>query len=272
MSTSIWTRYLVFHISQRYYRILCAQPTLDGQTIVSLSADARFCGRSFFRSENHFYYGRCHSLEVPDCLQDLSLSELVVTLNTATDVYVHDRFNFHNPATNFKLSVDLGQFRSSHQFQFSSLCGLGTTSRVSLKIDQEQRMAEDCEPVGYHYDQCLDRSIRQLLKEKTNCTVPWLYQNKDICKVRLELVDIGTTNVCIHQDKYSQRIAFKLYQENRKNQRKLCRDSCLQNKLGFGPINSDKIKEATVHGRIVVSLPKNIRLNSEKQLYTLGMM
>ena len=40
----------------------------------------------------------------------------------------------------------------------------------------------------------------------------------------------------------------------------------------FGPINSDKIKEATVHGRVVVYLPKKIRVNSEKILYTLGMM
>ena len=50
----------------------------------------------------------------------------------------------------------------------------------------------------------------------------------------------------------------------------LCQDPCLQNKIGFEPINSDKIKEATVHGRIIFYLPKKIRLNSERQLFTLG--
>ena len=74
------------------------------------------------------------------------------------------------------------------------------------------------------------------------------------------------------QGKYTRSVAFKLFQGNRKNQRVLCRDSCLQNKILFGPINSDKIKEATVHGRVVVYLPKKIRFNSEKILYTLGMV
>ena len=70
---------------------------------------------------------------------------------------------------------------------------------MSLNLIQEEVMAEgDCESAGYNYDQCLDSSIRQLLKEETNCTVPWLYQNKDICKVSLGVVDIGTTQyICI---------------------------------------------------------------------------
>ena len=78
--------------------------------------------------------------------------------------------------------------------------------------------------------------------------------------------------ISILQSKHAQILAFKLFQENRKNQRKLCRDSCLQNIIKFGPINNDKIREATVHGRIVFYLPKKIRLNSERKLFTLGML
>merc|ERR1712061_73917 len=35
------------------------RPTVDGQTIVSLAADGKYCGRSFFRAQHPFYYGRC---------------------------------------------------------------------------------------------------------------------------------------------------------------------------------------------------------------------
>ena len=91
------------------------QPTVDGQTIVSLSADGKYCGRSFFRAQHHFYYGRCQSLEIPQCLQSLVVSEMLITLNTGMDVYVHDRSYFLHPTTNFKVSVDLGQFLVRYQ-------------------------------------------------------------------------------------------------------------------------------------------------------------
>ena len=75
---------------------------------MSLSADGKYCGRSFFRPQDHFYYGRCQSLELPECLERLTVSSLLVTLSTPVDVYVHDRFNFQHPTTNFKISVELG--------------------------------------------------------------------------------------------------------------------------------------------------------------------
>ena len=37
--------------------------------------------------------------------------------------------------------------------------------------------------------------------------------------------------------------------------------------VDFGPVNNEKIKEASIQGRIVFHLPKSIRVNREQQIH-----
>ena len=43
-------------------------------------------------------------------------------------------------------------------------------------------MSGDCEEES-NYDRCIDRLLYQVLKEEVNCTVPWVTNNNNICKV-----------------------------------------------------------------------------------------
>ena len=95
--------------------------------VPSLSPNGRFCEKNLFEARDHFYYGRCQSLSVPRCLHgksnrnyfhfsiilrfvlEFGISELVVTLNTDTDIYVHNRNNFYHPTNNAKVSINIGK-------------------------------------------------------------------------------------------------------------------------------------------------------------------
>ena len=72
----------------------------------------------------------------------------------------------------------------------------------------------------------------------------------------------------LFQTQFTQGRSFNLFQENRKNQKGICKESCHQNQIGFGPVNFDKIREATIQGRAVFYLPKTLRVNREMFLHT----
>ena len=97
------------------------------------------------------------------------------------------------------------------------------------------------------YDECIDDNIDKILRDEVNCTVPWLKNKKNICKTL-----------------FTQSRVFKLFQENIKNQANICPQSCTQNIISFGPVNQDKIREASIQGRVVFHLPRTLRVNQER--------
>ena len=72
----------------------------------------------------------------------------------------------------------------------------------------------------------------------------------------------------LFQTQFTQGRSYNLFQENRKNQKGICKESCHQNQIGFGPVNFDKIREASIQGRAVFYLPKTLRVNREMFLHT----
>ena len=40
---------------------------------------------------------------------EYGISELVVSLNTDTDIYVHNSHNFYHPTNNAKVSINIGK-------------------------------------------------------------------------------------------------------------------------------------------------------------------
>ena len=68
------------------------------------------------------------------------------------------------------------------------------------------------------FDECMYSKLYQLMMDKNGCTVPWLLNRSNICT-----------------DYNKRKLAFELYQENRRNQQKLCENSCLFSNMYFGP-------------------------------------
>ena len=210
-------------------KIYLDTPTLDGQAIISLSPTGRFCEMNLFHPKEHFYFGRCHSLIIPDCLQKLGVSEIVFILNTEVDIYLHDKNDFLNPDTKAKISIALG-----------SSAKISINNELFIRID-------NCSSES-NFDECMDKSLGQLLVSSLNCTVPWVGDKHKICRTQ-----------------YTQTRAYQLFQENRKNQKLLCQPSCQRTNMQFGPINYDKVEND--HGRAVFFFPHNVRINQEKLVY-----
>lgn len=77
-------------------------------------------------------------------------------------------------------------------------------------------------------------------------------------------------NIYLFKTQFTQSRVFHLFQENRKNQKSLCPESCLQSIIGYGPVNVDKIKEASVQGRVVFHLPRTLRRDEERLLHSVS--
>ena len=184
-------------------KVFLNTPTLDGQAVIRLTPDGRFCGETLFHPKEHFYFGRCHSLVVPRCLQEHGVTEVVFTLGEAADIYVHHREAFFSPDTKAKLSV---------------LPGQATKVMITHGLEEE---AGPC--LSGSFDACLTTALADLLVRKVNCSVPWL------------------PNVPICTDEDDRKRADRLFQENRKNQRGLCSPPCTFNTLQFGPVVTETV-------------------------------
>ena len=60
---------------------------------------------------------------------------------------------------------------------------LGNTARVTLAQEQFD-LLDDCE-VGNNFDECINDNLEEVLLKEINCTVPWVKNKKNICKVWL---------------------------------------------------------------------------------------
>ena len=210
-------------------KVFLNTPTLDGQTVIGLSPGGRFCGRQVFRPKEHFYFGRCHSLTVPECLQELGITELVVQVEEAADLYVHQADAFYSPDTRAKLAVAPGQ-----------------ASKVAVTHAVREEVG-GCSNEAF--DTCLTAALEELLLREVNCTVPWLAGRGAICTAE--------------QDR---RRAARVFQENRRNQRGLCRTPCHSTTVGFGPVGLEPVVGAA--GRAVLFFPTRVEVERQERTYT----
>ena len=184
-------------------KVFLNTPTLDGQTVIRLVPGGRFCGETLFHPKEHFFFGRCHSLVVPRCLQEHSVTEVVLTLEEAADVYVHHQEAFFSPDTKAKLSVFPGQ---------------ATKVMITHGIEEE---AGPC--LADSFDKCLTAAMADLLVRQVNCSVPW----------------VPGASICTDED--DRKRAAQLFQENRKNQHGLCLPPCTFTTFKFGPVGKETV-------------------------------
>ena len=63
---------------------------------------------------------------------------------------------------------------------------IGNSAKVT--ITQEQNvLLEKCEH-GIDFDECLDLELHSILLKNVNCSVPWLSNKKNICKVNKKYI------------------------------------------------------------------------------------
>ena len=62
---------------------------------------------------------------------------------------------------------------------------LGNTARVTLAQEQFD-LLDDCE-VENNFDECINDNLEEVFLKEINCTVPWVKNKKNICKVWLDI-------------------------------------------------------------------------------------
>ena len=87
-----------------------------------------------------------------------------------------------------------------------------------------------------------------MMEEGPQCTVPWLSNKSTICR-----------------DEDDRKIAFEIYQGNRRNQNNVCPNPCTFTNMYFGPpVTGDSDK----YGELILYFKKSIKVTSEFQRYT----
>ena len=102
--------------------------------------------------------------------------------------------------------------------------------------------ASNCEPGFDNYDKCMYDTLSNITMAELDCTVPWL--PGDRCEVHTEHNELAISflyfssrhwpHVC-KNDK-DRKAAFKIYQENRRNQMDVCPNTCQNTNVYFGPL------------------------------------
>ena len=95
--------------------------------------------------------------------------------------------------------------------------------------------------------------MQELMLEQVGCTVPWLPDKSSICT-----------------EEGKRKAAFEIYQQNRRNQKDICPNSCLFTNMYFGPPvtgKNNKAKEDVAWG--VFYFRRDIKVTKEYFLYSL---
>jgi len=168
-----------------------------------------FCGNeTIFKTSPYYYNGDCFSMDPPKCLQETGILEVVLTTTDKTDIFIHHRGQFLSPNSRSRVDVDKGRF-------------------VKLAINHEitQLIGEDgsCSVDLDNYDGCIYDLLLNMTMGEVGCTIPWLPG------------DSHWPDVC-GDDTEKRKRAFTIYQENRRNQKNVCPNTCLSTNVFFGPL------------------------------------
>lgn len=102
------------------------------------------------------------------------------------------------------------------------------------------------------FDSCLNQALEKAMLAEVNCTVPWLTG--------------ASSAICTNPD--TRRRAFAIYQENRRNQKDLCKTPCTFTNMFFSPpANGDSAHQAG-HGWAVLYFRRDIKISAEYFLYS----
>lgn len=162
---------------------------------------------------DYYFNGICFSLQLPPCLLDRGILEMSVHLHQSTDVFIHHPGQFLSPNSRnrVKLRTPPNPSRAIH-FKIAA------TFEIVQLDPSSGKCLDYSDSLSVGFDQCMYDILYQMSLNEVNCTVPWLPKKDRICV-----------------DAESRSKAFKLYQNNRRNQFGLCETPCAFTNVFFGP-------------------------------------
>ena len=147
-----------------------------------------------------------------------------------------------SPIARSRVDVDIGKFVKiaiSHEV-------------VQLLSGQEFGNCVETFGNNADFDHCMYAKLYQLMMEQVGCTVPWLPDKLSICT-----------------DETKRKKAFDIYQQNRRNQRDICPNSCLFTTMYFGPpVTGDNGPDWADSAWAVFYFRRDIKTTNEYILYT----
>ena len=216
---------------------------LDGKNIIVLKPEEVYCGKTLFIKKEYYFNGDCFATILPECIKEAGPLEVVFEFYDKTDVFIHHDSQFLSPNSRSRVDVDKGHF-------------------VKIAINHEVVQLLSGEDFGncideYEddggFDGCMYTKMHGLMMESVGCTVPWLPNKSNICR-----------------QESKRKAAFDVYQQNRRNQKDICPNSCLFTNMYFGPpvtgLNGNDRKD---YGWAVFYFRRDIKTTREYVLYTM---
>ena len=212
---------------------------IDGKNIIDLKPNDKVCGSEIlFETKPYYWNGDCFGLVIPSCLAQAGILEIVMEFYDKTDIFIHHTGQFLSPNSRSRVDVEKGKF-----------------IKIAISHEVVQLLAgeqfSNCDP-DLNYDNCMYMNLYDLMMEEVGCTVPWLPRKDNICN-----------------DPIESKIAFEVYQQNRRNQEYICPKSCLSTNMYFGPPvtgNNDPVRQQFAWG--VFYFRRDIKTSTEYELYS----
>lgn len=55
------------------------------------------CGQEVFSTAPYYFFGNCHTVELPKCITDLGIDDIAVRAKVDVDIFVHHKHMFLSP-------------------------------------------------------------------------------------------------------------------------------------------------------------------------------
>ena len=200
-----------------------------------------------FKISPYYYNGHCFSLDMPKCVSEKGILELGTYHTMKSDIFIHHKDQFLSPNSRY-YPLNIYCAISSPRFHRSRVT-VDVGKFVKLSVNHEivqligDKGASNCEPGFDNYDKCIYDTLFNMTIAELDCTVPWLPgdrcgvytpQNEHTISYFLNFSFSHWPYVC--KNELSRQAAFKIYQENRRNQLDVCPNTCQNTNVYFGPL------------------------------------
>ena len=245
MSPTQFYNEIVLDVKEVIHSItIYVEQVINGKNIITLSPEQTVCdGQSLFFKKEYYFNGDCFATVLPKCIKEAGPLEVVFEFYDKTDIFIHHFGQFLSPNSRSRVDVDKGKFVKiaiNHEV-------------VQLLSGEEFGNCVDNYGNDGDFDSCMYTKLHKMMMDEVGCTVPWMPDK---------------SNICVQEDK--RKAAFEVYQQNRRNQKDICPNSCLFTNMYFGPpVTGDNGADRLQYAWGVFYFRRDIKTTTEYLLYTL---
>ena len=225
-----------------------AEVEIDGKNKFLVRPNETICGEYLFKTKQYYYNGDCFALQLPDCLKNGGVLEIVFDFFNKTDIFIHHDGQFLSPNSRSRVDVELGYFvKIAVNHEVVQL--LSDDGNCVDQYSEDEGVDSD---MDNSFDGCMYSKLRQIMTDDVGCNVPWLPDKSNICTD--------------HDDQVR---AFTQYQNNRRNQHDVCPMSCRFTNMYFGPpVTGRQNVEVQNVARGIFYFRRDIKTTTEYYLYS----